>query len=656
MRKALSYLLAVGLLTGAATVHGGTGHAAAAEGKLQIRDIAGPNSFAMSDGSMWSMVDGYRLVHTPGNVAQVSPGSEGEFDGTGVTLDGKRIEWDIAQAPHTVNAAESGFKQAAGPYWLKTDGSVWTREGRVDNLDGIAFIGYGNRKLGALTRSGDVLVENPNEYGAFKKMGTAPNAEAVRAIAVCGDKVALRYDGGEVVVYELSNFDDDGRILPVTVARDAVHIAYAPGDPTDILLVARQDGTVWRTGDYQDRWRLTEQAAGLSGIVKTVPMPDSKQFYAMRADGSWLRYDKGTVSDIEAPSVSRLDVTVSNAKPFAGDVLTVDIQETYTNGAKLKVPAAEARIQIQKPHLLRLQKDGTLKAAGVGETDVTVVSGGASKTIRISASLRNNLKNAKQSNGAVYVPAQSVLRALGGTVAVSGTSLEAKVGDTALSLKAGDANVKLNGQSIRVKNAPLADKAGMLIPASLLTDAFGAKVQWDDKWKQAVIQFGAAKMTVVSAETAGLVKKAAQGSLARFIGKSYWVNSFQEWERFSKVTVTDVVPDDTGSFVFVFKSGAGRTLKSYPMNSSFASTLLTDGTYFLNYDPYKKYKWPESVWKQIKAGQVSRGMTKEQVQFAWGSPSGKSVTTANGKTIETWVYGNFDTVAFVNGKATFVMT
>jgi hypothetical protein len=655
LKKSLSLILSFGIMTGAVSAYGASGTTAAADSKPQILDIAGKNTFVLSDGSMWSMIDGYRLIHTPGNFAQIAAENEDEYNGTGVTQDGKRIEWSISEAPHAVDG-QSGFKQAAGPYWLKNDGTVWTEAGRVRNLEGVALIGYGNRKLGALTRNGDVLIESPNEIGAFKSMGTAPNASSVKAIVVYDEKVALLYDSGEVVVYELSNFDDDGRILPVSVAHDAVHIAYAPGDPTDILLVARKDGTVWRTGDYQDRWKLTDQVQGLSGIVKTVPLQDSEHFFAMREDGTWVEYQGGSVKSFDVPAVNQLGVSLSDTKPYVGDVLSVDILETYTNGAKIKVPTGKAAITIQKPHLLQLQKNGTLKVLGVGQTEVTVTSSGVTKTLTVSASLRNSLKYSKIVQGVVYVPAKAVLQAMGGTVTASGSGFDVKVGGTALSFRAGDANAKLNGQAIRLKAAPLSDKGGTLIPASLLTDAFGAKVQWDGKWKQANIRFGDAKMTVVSAETAALVKKAAQGSLAKFIGKTYWVNVFENWERFSKVTVTDIVPQDTGDFVFVFRSGSGQTLKSYPMSSSFASTLLTDGSNFLNYDPYKKYQWSASVWKQIKAGQVSLGMTKEQVRLSWGSPSGKSVTTAGGKTIETWVYANFDTVAFVNGKAAFVMS
>lgn len=180
-------------------------------------------------------------------------------------------------------------------------------------------------------------------------------------------------------------------------------------------------------------------------------------------------------------------------------------------------------------------------------------------------------------------------------------------------------------------------------------------MKWDSEWQEANISIGSASMTVVSTETAALVKKAMQGSLANYVGKSYWVNYFQGWDRFMKVTVTDILPDDTGSFVIVFKTATGKTLKSYSMTSGHVAELLSNRTAFFNFDPYKKYQWSSSVWNQIKAGHIALGMTKEQVLLSWGEPAGKSATQADGKTVETWIYANFDTVAFINGKVKVII-
>ncbi|WP_334074568.1 MULTISPECIES: hypothetical protein [Paenibacillus] len=48
-------------------------------------------------------------------------------------------------------------------------------------------------------------------------------------------------------------------------------------------------------------------------------------------------------------------------------------------------------------------------------------------------------------------------------------------------------------------------------------------------------------------------------------------------------------------------------------------------------------------------------IAREKVLLTWGEPAGKSTTEANGQTVETWVYSNFDTIAFVNGKVKIII-
>lgn len=650
MKKRLFHMLLIGLLLGLGSAGLASRQASAAEASPQIKDIIGKKTILMDDGSMWSLINGNQVIRTKGSIAAVS-GTE--YEGLGVTQDGKLLEWDIAKGP-TVVKNQTGVKQVAGYYWLKTDGSVWTQGGKVKNLDSISLIGYGDSGFAALARNGDLLFKDPYKQGVYRNLGTITDPGSAKDLAVYEGRVALLFDSGKVVVYETYNFDDNGKVIPVTIAEDAVHIVYTDGDPTDQLLVTRKDGTVWTTGNYQDRWKLANQVSGLTDIEKTAVLDNSERFYAKRNSGSWVMFDEGDVKPVDVPNVKKLDVSISDLKPFVGDKLNVDIQETYTNGAKIKVLASDAGIEVQKPYLLQLQPNNKLKVLGVGETKVTVTSSGVSKSLDVTASLRNNLKYSKQFDGKVFVPAKSVLQALGGIVSVSAGTMDVKFGDKALSFKAGSSQAVLNGDKIKLNAAPRSDKGEILIPVSLLSDALGARTKWDSKWKQAEISLGGAKMTIVSAETASLIKKAAQGSLSKFIGKSYWVNYFEGWERFSKVTVTDIVPDDTGFFTIVFRSGSGKTLKSYSMSSSNVSQLLADDTYFYNFDPYKKYKWSSSIWKQVKAEQVSLGMTKEQVKMSWGNPPSKSKTAVNGQTIETWVYGNFDTVSFVNGKVFFL--
>ncbi|MCJ8010259.1 copper amine oxidase N-terminal domain-containing protein [Paenibacillus sp. KQZ6P-2] len=651
LKKSLFFTLLIGILCGLVSTHWTTGTAFAEEGKLQIQDIAGKNTYLMSDGSMWTMYNGNRIIHTPGTIASISGDL---YQGNGVTRDGRLISWSM-NAPEVVDGV-TGVKQVSGGYVLKTDGTVWMGKKQLKKLSNILLIGYGRMDFAALASNGDLLFEDDTKPDGFKKLGTVEQASSVKSMAVTESRVALLYDSGKVVVYETYNFDDNGRIIPVTITQDAVHIVY---DPSRTLIVTLKDGTVWTTGEYQDRWKLKYQVPGLSGIVKTAvdngSSDMSEVIYAQKSDGSWVLYKDDEIKPVEVPVVTNLSVSISDTKPFVGDSLKVDIQETYSNGAKIKVPTANAKVDVEKPYLIKQQQNGTLTVTGVGKTQVTVTSSGISKSVTVSSSLRNNLKYAKQVDGRVFVSAKTVIQALGGTLTEGNGGINAKFGETTIFFKAGDVQATLNGNPIRLKAAPITEKGELMIPASLLSDVLGAKISWDADWKQADISFGDAKMTVVSSETAGLIKKAMQGSLAKFIGRTYWVNDFEGWERFSKVTVTDVLPVDNGEFSIVFKSGSGQTLKTYPMNSSEVMQLFADRSSLLNYDPYQKYKWSSSVWKQIKAGNVTLGMTKEQVQLAWGNPIAKDITTGGGKTIETWGYANYDVVAFVDGKVYMVI-
>ncbi|MGZ7442420.1 stalk domain-containing protein [Paenibacillus sp. TH7-28] len=661
MRKILVLVLTVGLILALGTgVWEPMAAEAASEGEQGIKDMAGDYAMLMDNGTMWTSIYGEQMMRTPGDVVSISLTSQ--YAGLGVTRDGKLIEWDMGITPRVVEG-QTEVKQVAGKAWLKEDGSVWTRTGKIKGLENIEHIAYGDRRLAALSSSGELFFEDSYKPNVFSKIGPVSDPSAVTAIAAYDMRVALLYNNGKVVLYQTFDFDDNGKPIPYTVTEDAVHIAFAEsksGRSLDALIVTRKDGTVWATGDYRDRIKLTEQYPGLSQIVKTSVISDSMisdmdHLYAQRSDGSWLLFEAGEVKPVEAPRVSALNVAVSEAKPFVGDKIKVDIQETYTNGADIKVKGDATNVTVDNPHLLRIESDGSLKVLGVGESKVTVTSGGLSQTITISASLRNNLKYAKVVGGVVYIPAKAVFQAMGGTVAPSGGGLDVKLGDTSLFFKANEKSAQLNGGNITLKAAPLTEKGETLIPASLLTEALEAQVKWDSEWQEANISFGLANMTIVSTKTASLIKKAMQGSLANYIGKSYWVNYFQGWDRFSKVTVTDILPDDTGSFIVVFKSASGKTLKSYSMTSSHVSDLFSDGSAFFNYDPYKKYKWSSAIWNQIKAGHINLGMTKEQVLLSWGEPAGKSTANANGKTVETWVYANFDTVVFMNGKVTIII-
>lgn len=652
MKTYIQRIILMGLFFGLASIGFASGQVFAEEGTTEIKEVIASHTYLMKDGSVWALQYSDKPIYVKGNIETIIGDNS---RGKGLTTDGKIVVWSSGKL-EVVEGDSGGIKQITEEFWLKSDGTVWSYNGQEKKLSNIELIAHerGSRLI-ALSQSGELLYSVPFKSNTYKRFGVISDVSSVKEMITTGESVALLYESGKVAFYyfiDKFNNEKQGDIPPEIVTEDAVDIAYV--GPR--MMVVRNDGTVWITGkERENRYTLTEQVPGISNIAKISGVGSVDGFYAMRNDGTWVKYDEGDITTIQAPTLTEIKATVSNLKPNVGDKLKISIQEIYSNGAVVKVPANEATIEAQKPHLLQQQPDGTIKVAGVGETKITVTSGGKSNSFVISASLSNKLKYSKQIKGVTYVPAKSVFQSLGGTVTAVNGGLEAKLGDKVVWFKAGSTQATLDGSSIQLKAAPIVEKGETLIPAALLTRFANLNIKWDSKWKQVELSDGNATMTIVSAETAGLVKKATQGDLAKFIGRTYWNNGYLDIDRFSKVTVTDIIPDGTGDFIIAFKTGNGTTVKTRALSSYDVSDILSyDGETFYNYDPYKRYNWSASIWKQIKAGEVSLGMTKEQVQLSWGSPSSTSVMKENGKTIETWVYFNFDTVGFINGKVVLI--
>lgn len=642
------------------------GSASAQADEVKIKDRLGEQTILFEDGSMWSYNDLWEApFYTPGTVASITGW---EKEGLGVTQAGELVRFEAGSPPVKV-AGQTGVKQAAGVFWLKNDGTVWNEKGKLNNLTGISMIanssdagGFGNEVglLGALTRTGEIFIQNNLEDDTFESLGTVEDAAHATSLAVYrssrnGVQAAVLYDNGKVVVNAKEDFGDAYSVQTAVAAEDAAAIAFGAGDLTrPSLLVTRKDGTVWRTWD--EPLIVDKQVEGLSAIIRIDNVADSDTFDAQRTDGSWVRYKSGDIQPISAPSVSKVDVTLSGTKVAVNGLISVGIEETFTNGATRRVTPTAANVTVDKPYVLKLQPNGQLKALGAGQAKVTVTSSGVSKSFTVVSTLKKKLQHAKLVNGTVFVPVQSVFQALGGTVVAKNGAFEIKLGEKTLSLKAGDKIAKIDGKAVTLKSAPIKDGTEVLVPASLLTDVVGATTKWDAKWKQALITIGGATITVDSNETAALVKKAAQGTLAKYIGKTYWVNHFQGWERLIKVTVTDIVPGQYDEFTFVFKTSAGKTLKSEGISADQVAKMFSDEYELFAYDPQKKYNWSAAVWKQIKAEKVTIGMTKDQVRLSWGPPWETSVSKIAGSNVEVWLYGNYSVVSFINGKVVSVVS
>ncbi len=97
-------------------------------------------------------------------------------------------------------------------------------------------------------------------------------------------------------------------------------------------------------------------------------------------------------------------------------------------------------------------------------------------------------------------------------------------------------------------------------------------------------------------------------------------------------------------------------MNSYDMEYDQVTRDLANKEYFFTSDPTKIYKWSNAIWAKIKAGTISTGMTKQQVELSWGTPIDKSSLSGSGITVETWQYRNYNYVTFTNGVVSMIYT
>lgn len=76
-------------------------------------------------------------------------------------------------------------------------------------------------------------------------------------------------------------------------------------------------------------------------------------------------------------------------------------------------------------------------------------------------------------------------------------------------------------------------------------------------------------------------------------------------------------------------------------------------------DEIKNY--PPEIQERITKGEITPGMTKEQVRFAWGNPTSVRILTPDkGKPREEWVYSSTlgiqkTRLIFIDGKLTYII-
>ncbi|MEK3718452.1 copper amine oxidase N-terminal domain-containing protein [Paenibacillus sp. FSL R7-0333] len=652
------------------------GRSDAADVSPRIKDVQ-MDTLLMDDGTIWLKrpwaASGYQKVNVGASAIYSTERAFSEFYDYGISSKGELILWNNGSLP-TVDTTQNDIKLVTGQYYLKNDGTVWSLQSRkqIESLTDISLLATGFRSTAYVTNSGEIH----HSYVKYVADKVADSSSIVALKLVSDRSLAYMDNTGKVVYVDLLKFDyNDGDVkyFPQVVTTDAAYIESAGEDQ---LLVTKKDGTAWlgepTWSGTSKSFQLVTQISGITNAVKVTPYEGSladkpndeknksivssvggQKWLVLQTNGSWNIYGDGSVTQVEPPAVSGLTLTASNSKPAVGNTIQFKIVQTYNNGYKETLSGKEGSLQVDKPYLLQEQNDGSYKVLGVGDSKITATAAGNSKTITVSASLGANLTGAANTNGIVMLPIKSVFKSLGGTVTYDSAnqSYNVQMGLTAIRLTNGRNTATVNGKEVMLSSAVSLNKGEAVFPADFLKKNLGAVTLWDSKLKVMKVSIGAGTLVVESADTPQIKKKVTQGNLAGLIGKSYWVNNYSNWERFSKVTVTDILPVGGDNFEIVFATVKGKTLKSEVTSRGFVTLILGDPYTFLSYDPYKKYNWSSSTWNTIKASQIAIGMSKAQVDLSWGKPSSTSQVVYSEIKVDVWRYG-YQYVVFTNGIVT----
>lgn len=624
----------------------------AADQPPRIKDVQ-HDSVLLEDGTIW--IKNFKS-YIIAKVDAKAIFAVDDREGYGINDKGELISWTFGTVPK-VDKSQNGIVQLSFGHYLKNDGTVWSYDGRqVDGLKDVVLFQYRHGYFAYVNKKGEI-------YHTYMKdkITNVSDPNSIVALDISEDnKLAYLDKTGKATVIHLNHIDTkDGKVIydPRIVTTSASHIHYSEDNG---LIVTLKDGTIWKTASYSsDYAKLVESAEGISNAARTFEYYGSwadAGLLVLHKNGTWKVYSEFDETTLKAPIATGLSLTVSNTNPLVGNAISFKVVQAYSNGHKETIPLENAKLSFDKPHLLKKLDDGTYRLLGVGPIKATVKVDGVSKSVTVKTSLGQNLKGAASIDGSVYLPVQSVFKAMGGSVNYNASkkTFDIKLGSQTIQLKTGEKKALVNGKSVTMKGAVREHNGTKVFPASLLSSHFGAELKWDTKYKQMKVTFGGATMMVESADTPKIKKTEAQGKLVKYIGKSYWVNSYRDWDRFIKLTVSDIVPVGTDSFEIVFKKSNGQTIKSEVTSRDFVSKILEDTYTFLPYDPYKKYKWSSAVWEKIEQRIVSTGMNKTQVELSWGRPSATSSVSGYDLTIEVWRYGN-RYITFTNGIVTDIV-
>lgn len=481
-----------------------------------IASVLADGTPVLEDGSIWLTSKGAPLQKQLNLVAATGTSSAGY----GINKAGKLVQWSGGQEPQIVSDS-SNVKQVGGDSWLLADGSLWTMDRgtkkELASFKGTRAFDEADGVIAALSETGD-LRRYESTYAEPALVAKISDAAAIRKIKVGDDQVALLYEDGRVILYDVFHFGDDMKPIPETLATDGVDIGFSE-DTT--LLVVKKDGTAWinGTGLNVNKFKLNP-IGGIDQLKQIVPAQGVPDFYAQQTNGSWVSIKSGKSSPLNAPAVERLLFEVSSLSPTVGGQIKGTVSLVYNTGETAKVPWGAVRVSIDKPYLLQPLEDGSFKSLGVGEATVTVEAGGLKQSLKLVSGMKNPLTNAKQVKGITYLPVKSVFQALGGTVSYksSAKTYNIAVGTTSITITKGSAKATVNGKKVTMKGAPTENNGELLFSSDLLSQALGAKLKWDSAKQQMHVSIGAGQFIVKANQQAAGSSPSTAGS-----GKLYAV-------------------------------------------------------------------------------------------------------------------------------------
>ncbi|WP_154887990.1 copper amine oxidase N-terminal domain-containing protein [Paenibacillus polysaccharolyticus] len=614
-----------------------------------ITSILDRNDYLLDDGTIWSKNNINGAWTQNRNLIGIS--KLDSYSIYGWTADDQVIRWDKDNPDKPVTKQFKGIKKVYGNgLVLLENGDLYSFREQNKVLESIIDVSFYQdysgkySSYGALSSSGDIYYDN------YNKPQKADNVTNGKAIAMNSSYAAVLKDDGSVVVVTTLYKEKQ-----VTVTNDVQSMIWWGG--THKLLTVKKDGTVWsykRSSQYKE-----EQLSGLSNVSRMVYSFDFDELYAQLKDGTWVSYKDGKVMSLSAPELSQVTLTASTNEANIGDTVTLTVQENYSNGFKTKRTPLPEEVTIEQPQIAQLQKDGKLKATGIGTTNITVKLGDKSSNLQLTVNTEQSLTGAELLNGDVYLPVQAVFKTLGAKIDVQGDQFKVQMGDSLITLTKGSPVAEFNDKAVTMKGKVQTINGQTVFPAELLKQVAGIQVNWDATLKQAKVFVGNSVIVVESKDTLALIKKQELGNLSRFIGKSYWINNTTYLgQRFSKVTITDIQIEKGNygnrSYSIVFRNAKSKTVIAFAgVSPSRVTEMLANSDQFFSYDPYKKFNWSSATWKKIIAGEVAVGMNTTQVRLAWGAPNNITYDTISKGKIEVWVYSSTSGIralGFLNGK------